>query len=235
MATMTLLSMVQNILSAMESDDVNDISDTVEALQVAEIIKETYYDIVSGRDWPIFKMKTSLTGLADTSNPTKMQMPANTDKVYWIKYNKKDVTYMEPKEFQDMLDSREEQTGVIDSSGYILNQDPTYWTTFDDEYIFFDGYNSDDESTLQTSNSVVYILKSPSWTVSNSFIPTLPDKMFPLLLADAKGTCFLNLKQTSNAKEERKAQRLRVRMQKESNKTNDAETKTNKAVNYGRK
>jgi hypothetical protein len=36
---MTLLEMTQNILSAMNSDEVNSITDTVESLQVAEEIQ----------------------------------------------------------------------------------------------------------------------------------------------------------------------------------------------------
>jgi len=38
MAKKTVLDMVQDILSDMESDEVNSISDTTEALQVAQII-----------------------------------------------------------------------------------------------------------------------------------------------------------------------------------------------------
>ena len=42
MAKMTLLAMVQDILNDMDGDEVNSISDTVEAEQVAQIIKTTY-------------------------------------------------------------------------------------------------------------------------------------------------------------------------------------------------
>ena len=45
MAKMTLLEMTQNILSAMDSDAVNSIGDTVESLQVADVIVETYYEL----------------------------------------------------------------------------------------------------------------------------------------------------------------------------------------------
>src|SRR5258706_9554655 len=98
MATMTLLDMTQNILDAMDSDSINSIGDTVESSQVANVIKETYFYIVAQRDWPFLKTHTTLVGLADVSNPTHMEFPENCDKVFWIKYNKKDVTYMEPKQ-----------------------------------------------------------------------------------------------------------------------------------------
>lgn len=234
MAQMTLLDMTQNILSAMESDSINSLGDTVESLQVAEIIKETYFDIISNRDWPFLKAKTTLTALGDTTNPTKMQFPTSVDKIFWIKYHKKDVTYKEPKEFQDMIDLRTAQTGVVDTNGFILNQDPTWWTSFDDTYVFMDGYDSALESSLQAIKSQVLLLRSPAWTTADTFVPELPDKMVPMLLADAKGSCFLNLKQVENKKEERKAQRLKVRMAKESVRNDQAEDRYNAKVNFGR-
>jgi hypothetical protein len=58
--------------------------------------------------------------------------------------------------------------------------------------------------------------------------------MFPVLLADAKATCFVNIKQQANAREERRAQRGRMIMRNEAWKTNDAEGKYNRKVSYGR-
>jgi hypothetical protein len=235
MATMTLLEIVQNILSAIDSDSVNSIDDTVESDQVATIVKETYFDIITQRDWPFLRTKFSLTGLGDTDNPTKMRIPTNYNKLLWVRYNKKEVSYMDPKEFQEMLDARELLASVVDADGFILNRDPVYFTSFDDDYLTFDGYDSTTESTLTGANTTAYGVLAPAWTHEDSFTPFIPDKMFPVLLADAKATCFLNLKQQANAREERRAQRGRVRMQNEAWKTNDAEGKWNTIVNYGRK
>jgi hypothetical protein len=41
MAKMTLLEIVQDILSDMDSDEVNSINDSVESLQLAQMIKST--------------------------------------------------------------------------------------------------------------------------------------------------------------------------------------------------
>lgn len=235
MAKMTLLDMTTNILSAMDSDEVNAIGDTTESSQVAEVIKETYFDIVGRRDWPFLKIYTSLTALGDVNNPTKMQFPDTVNKVYWIKYNKKDVSWLDPKDFQNMIDLREEATGVINSSGYIINSDPTFWTTFDDTYVYFDGIDLGVESSLQASKANAWMLTIPTWTTTDTFVPTLPEKMFPMLLADAKSTCFLNFKQTANAKEEKKAHRLDMRMQNEAIRNDQQETKSNRAINFGRR
>jgi len=234
MATMTLLEMVGNILSAMDSDPANSIDDTVEAEQVALIVKETYFDLITQRDWPFLRTTFSLTGLGDTSNPTKLRIPTNYNKLLWFKYNKKDVTYLDPKDFQDVLDARTAEAGVVDANGFSLTSDPTYFTSYDDDYIVCDAYDEDTETTLTGANSLCYGVIAPAWTHEDTFTPLMPDKMFPVLLADAKATCFLNLKQQANAREERRAQRGRVRMQNEAWKTNDAEGKWNWKVNYGR-
>jgi len=234
MATMTLLEITQNILGAMESDKVNSIGDTEESLSVAEVVKETYFDLIAQRDWPFLKMRGNLTGLSDTDNPTKMQFPATCNKVYWLKYNKKDVSWMEPKQFQDLIDARVVTANVYDANGYGLASDPSYWTSFDDDYVWFDSRDEDEDDTLQESKAVAYLLTTPTWSVEDTFIPQLPEKMFPYLLADAKATCFVNFKQTANAKEDRKSQRLRVRMQNEAWKNEKGESMYDSNVNYGR-
>lgn len=227
--------MTQRILSAMDSDAVNSISDTVESMQVATVVRECYEDLATQRDWNFLRTLTTLTGLGDTVNPTKMQLPAGINKALWIKYNKKDVTYLTPQEFKRLIDLRVAQTGVVDSNGYVINADPLYWTTYDDDYIYFDGYKSSVDTTLQTSKSACYGVQVPSWTHADNFIPLLPEKMFPTLLADAKGTAFLQLKQQANAKEESKARRGRARFQNEAKRTKQEEHTTRGGVNYGRK
>lgn len=235
MAKLTLLEMVQDILSSMDSDDVNSISDTVESSQVAGFIKETYFSLITERDWPFLRSLTTLTAYSDVNNPTKMRIPTTVNKLLWVKYNKKDVTYLDPLEFKSMLDTRVETTGVVDANGYLLNQDPQYWTTYDDDVIWFDGYNSALDNTLQESKTSVYAVIIPAWSHVDSFVPLMPEKFFPTFLAEAKATCFINIKQQPNSKEEGKAKRGRSRMQNEAWRSNVGESKYNSAVNYGRK
>lgn len=235
MAKMTLLAMTQSILSAMDSDPVDSIDETVESIQVADIIKEAYYDLVSLRDWPWLKQLSSLTGLGDVGTPTKMRMPELVGKVFWVKYNKKEVKYMHPDDFDNMVDARPAVAGAVDSNGFRIDRDPSYWTSYDDDYIIFDAYNSAEESTLQGSNSKIYVTISPSWSQVDGFIPDIPEKFFPTLLAEAKSQAFVNLKQQSNNREEFKAKRGRVTMQNEAWRNEKGEHKFGRKVNYGRK
>jgi hypothetical protein len=235
MAKMTLLAMTQSILSAMDSDPVDSIDETVESIQVAELVKEAYYDLINLRDWPWTRQLASLEGLGDVGTPTKMRMPELMGKVFWVKYNKKEVKYMPPHEFDDMIDARPEVANAVDANGFRIDRDPTYWTSYDDEYVVFDAINLSEEATLQTSKSKVYATLSPSWSSSDGFIPDIPEKFFPTLLAEAKSQAFVNIKQQSNNREEFKAKRGRTTMQNESWRNNNGEHKFNTKVNYGRK
>jgi len=235
MAKMTLLDMTQNILSALDSDPVDSIDETVEAVQVAELVKEAYFELISQRDWPFLHQLSTLQALGDVNNPTKMKIPDTWNKIKWIKYNKKEVQWVPPEIFNDIISDRVEQAGVINANGFVINRDPEYWTSYDDQYIVFDGYNSSEESTLQESNSSVYGVAQASWTHTDTFIPAIPEKFFPTLLAEAKSQAFVNLKQQANEREERKARRGRMAMRNEVWKNENGEAKYNRRVNYGRK
>jgi hypothetical protein len=231
---MSLLDMTQNILSALDSDNVSSIDETVESIQVADLIKEAFYDLMSQRDWPFLKTLTQLTGLGDTSNPTRMQIPDNLNKVNWIKVNKKEVQYVDPEHFQHILDTRTAEAGVVNSSGIVLNRDPLYWTSYDDKFIVFDGYDSSVTTTITGAMTTVYGTKVAAWQHVDTFTPDIPDKFFPTLLSEAKAQAFVNLKQQANMREEAKARRGRVIMQNESWRNEFGEIRYNRKVNYGR-
>ena len=234
MAKLSLLDMTQNILSALDSDPVSSIDETVEAVQVAELVKEAYFELLSQRDWPFLFQLAPLQALGDTNNPTKMKIPDTWNKVKWVKYNKKEVTWVDPQTFNDIISNRVVQAGVINANGYVINQDPQYWTSYDDQFLIFDGYNSSVDTTLQASKSSAYGTQQASWTHTDNFIPAIPEKFFPTLLAEAKSQAFVNLKQQSNAREERKATRGRMAMRNDSWKNENGEVKYNTRVNYGR-
>ena len=234
MAKLSLLDMTQNILSALDSDPVSSIDETVEAVQVAELVKEAYFELLSQRDWPFLFQLAPLQALGDTNNPTKMKIPDTWNKVKWVKYNKKEVTWVDPQTFNDIITNRVAQSGVINANGYVINQDPQYWTSYDDQFLIFDGYNSSVDSTLQANKSSAYGTQQASWTHTDNFVPAIPEKFFPTLLAEAKSQAFVNLKQQSNAREERKATRGRMAMRNDSWKNENGEVKYNTRVNYGR-
>ena len=233
MAKMTLLEMTQNILSDMDSDEVNSISDTQESLQVATIIKTTYYNIIDGKDFPFLYELFQLVPSGTTSRPTHMKMPEDIIDLKWIKYNNKKLTdtknklekveYKTPEDFLDITDVRSSNatnvTAIVDPSDVTVNiytdRGPKYFTSFDDENLVFDAYDSAKESTLQNSNTQVYGKRSVTFTLNDTFIPDLPVQMFSYLLNEAKSTCFLTLKQMANQKAEAQSVSQKRRMSQE--------------------
>ena len=218
----------------MDSDPVSSIDETVESIQVADLVKEAFFELLSQRDWPFLFELGELISLGDTSNATKMKMVDTWNKIKWIRYDKVEVAYLSPADFTDMIDQRTIQAGVVNSAGYALNRNPSYWTSYDDEHIIFDSYNSTVESTLSQSKTKVYAAVAPVWVHVDTFTPNIPEKFFPTLLAEAKAQSFINLKQQANNREETKAQRGRMTMRNEAWRNEYGEITYNKKVNYGR-
>jgi len=231
MPKLTVLDMTQDILSDMDSDEVNSINDTLEALQIAQIIKTTYYEIIDGTDeWPHLNTLVQLEASTDSDKPTHMKMPENLQYLKWVKYNKRkstdtkdkygDVKFLDPKDFIDYVNQRNSADSTVaevadDSSVSILIRNdvaPTYWTSFDDEYIVFDAYDSAVDSTLQQSKSQAEGPRDAAFTISDTFIPDLPAKAFSYLLAESKSVAFNALKQAANPKEEQRSKRHRYRL-----------------------
>jgi len=83
----TLLQIVQSILSDMDSEDVNSISDTVEAQQIGSVVEDTYYNIIAAREIPEHNKLMTLTAMADSAKPTHFKYPTNTKHIDRVEYN----------------------------------------------------------------------------------------------------------------------------------------------------
>lgn len=235
MPKLTVLDMTQRILSSMDSDDVNSISDTVESLQVASAIREAYYDIISNREFPTLENLLEVEGLGLTAKPNYLKLPADVLKIKWLKYNYltdgdntyMPLTYKTPEEFlvtSFALAGADETVVVTDFSGAKFNirtdKNPELWTTFDNTYLVLDSYDDTLDTTLQASKTMAWGMTDPAFTLSDDFIPTLDANLFPMLLAEAKSICFLDYKQVTNSKAEQQSRRQLVRSQNDLHRAN---------------
>lgn len=250
MFKMTLLEMVQNIASALDTDEISSITDTTESLQIAEVIKETFYEQFNNIFVPELRGLIKLSDVNDITRPNYLKIPSNLSKLDWIKYkdfrnaNKfTEVDYIDPEDFLD----RQLQYSVsgsnlfltTDPSGvtyYVRNDGrPRYYTMFDDEYIVFDSYDVTHEAIMQSSNTIAFGQKANQFLLEDNYIPPLDANLFPLLLAESKAVCFVNLKQISSAKEEQRARRQRIRMQNDQFHSRQAQRDYwNRGPNYAR-
>lgn len=224
----TLLDMTQEILSEMDSDEVNSIDDTVESQQVANIIRSCYLGIMSNRNWDHMKRLGQLDSSTDHTKPNYLKVPEDMQEMIWLRYNctkvndtaivYRDLLYKYPDEFMRLTQNRntnDSNTQVVtDFSGVQLfirsDYAPTYWTAFDDTYIVTDAYDSAVDTTLQSSKTQSYAVYQPQWTHTDLAVPNLPSEAFTGLVEEAKSTAMLKLKQTADAKAEQKATKQRT-------------------------
>jgi len=221
----TLLEIVQDILSDMDSDEVNGIDDTIEAQQVAQIVKTCFYEMIANRNWPHLKRLIQLESSGDVTKPNYLRIPTDLKELSFFKYQKQkrdstkivmeSVHYRKPEEFVELVSGRNTDSVNVTlikdfGSSYlpiINNQPPTYWTTFDDLYIVTDSWDSAVDDTLKRSKTQCVAYINPKWVRTNEAIPDLPVEALPALLEESKSTSFFTLKQMANQKAEQKAAR----------------------------
>jgi hypothetical protein len=223
---MTLLEVVQDVLNDLDSDEVNSISDTVEATQIANICRSVYYDVITTVDLPEHMELMTVTGLSNSSRPNYMDAESVTE-IKELRYNVSDtvgeleyklINYVSPDEFIQNIVSRDTSASEViivtdPTSGIslpILNDKmPDYYTSFDDRYLCFDSYDSSVDTTLQTSKTMVLGVKIPTFTLTDSAVPDIDDTIFPYYLAEVKSRAFSLFKGGPDLKVEQFARKHR--------------------------
>lgn len=219
-ATKTVLDMVQSILSDMDSDEINSISDTAEAEQVASILRNTYLNLVSNSVWPHTRRSVGVTPYSDSNLPTHMRLDDEVKELILINYNVakenetrrsyKEMKYLCPDDFLRKLNTRNNDNTnvdiISDPSGIellIINDTrPTYYTSFDDVTLVFDSYDSAVDTTLQASKLQVLAYVIPEFELTDSFVPDVPPDAFAYLMEEATVRAQSKLREFQDVKSE---------------------------------
>lgn len=245
---MTLLEIVQDVLNDMDSDEVNSISDTVEATQIANICRSTYYDVITTVDLPEHMELMTVSGLSNSSRPNYMDANSVTE-IKELRYNVSEnageleyklIDYVSPDEFIQRIVTRDTSSSEVivvtdPTNGISLpiinNKMPDYYTSFDDRYLCFDSYDSAVDVTLQTSKTMVLGVKIPSFILTDGAVPDMDDTIFPYYLAEVKSRALSLLKGGIDQKVEQFARKQRYFL-----KNNRWKTGEQRVLNdYGRK
>lgn len=249
----TLLEMVQSILTSMGSDEVNSYSDTTESNDVATVIRDTYWYIVGRGEFPANHTFFQLDASGDNTKPCVMTVPSDAVDFEYIKYKHTDsgntiwnyVEYLPLEEFITRVLSFTESSSNIstmtislDGTDFIVkfytDRNPKFYTTVEDKVIF-DGYDSSVENTLQSSNTLCYGKKIPTFTMSDTFTPELSAEQFQLLLNEAKSMAFVEIKQTENPKAEERARKSFITSQRTKRNLPSKVPEIKRIKGYGRK
>lgn len=221
----SLLDIVQEVLNDMDSDEVNSIDDTVEAAQVASIVKSTYFAMMSSRNWPHLRKSIQLVPTNNLAQPTHMFVQQDIKELAFINYDTRksgetrakylEMKWREPDDFLRIINSynidADNVTAVRDDSQLDLqimnDRSPTLFTSFDDVTLVFNAYDGAKESNLESTNiqAMAYIM--PKWLPADDFIPDLPDEAFSALIEEAKSRASLKLRQVADQKSEQESRR----------------------------
>lgn len=250
----TLLELTQDVLSSMDGEEVNSINDTTESTQVVKIIKTVYDDIISRAELPISRTLFTLDASGDSLKPVLMTKPLTIDSIDWVKYNRiisgsVDPAWLEMKfmpldEFMLMTQGMSPANDFVDSMAHTVNGfnlvfhfrndvSPMYFTSFDDNTIIFDAYDSAVDNTLQSSKTLCYGELTNIFTESDNWVPNLQPQQFSLLLNEAKSLAWAELKQVVHQKAETSARRNWIHLQ--TTKRNTPTYPDHSGPDYGRK
>lgn len=251
----TLLDYVQTILSSLNSEEVNSISDTTESAQIALCVKTAYNSLVPRLNLPDHYQLFELDSSGDSTKPTLMYRPNTIESVIWVKYNNatltdtranfRPVTFQPVDVFLDrvyLLSDTESNvvkfTHTVDGSSltFMCTNDasPCYYTSPDDRTLIFDSYIATVDNTLQSTKSLAYGRVQHLFTLSDTFIPFTDQECSSLLLNEAKSLAFTELKQTQHAKAEQTARRLLIHNQKSKRAVNNDQSELDRLPNYGK-
>lgn len=248
MPSMTLLEAVQDVMSDCSMDEVNSISDTVEATQVANIVKNVWQEIQDRRDLPkrasIFQL--SATG---ASTPTVLTMPDDVSFLESFEYDVREsltddveyriIGYVEPLEFFRRSNGLSEAESDVDlvthSSGVTYkvynDKQPSYYTVYNNKYILCDSYFSTLDTNLQSSKTRCLGLVEAQFTVDDTYVIDLDNSLMLYLLEKSKARVFSRLKKQRDLDAESTAKRLEIRARKTSDKLRGGVS----YANFGRK
>lgn len=210
---LTLLQIVQRVLSAMEADMVNSISDTAESVAISKVAEDVYYELLATTDWPHLEQTGQLIGSSNSAFPNLLRIPNDVKYIKSLWYKDKLLKYKEPEEFIKYVNQRNKDNTDFQSiatplgAKLLINvkEDPTFFTIFNSQEVITDAYNSDTHMTLLGSETLFTGNVLPSFYADDEFVPSLPIEAFSTYLSMVKRAAFLYLRREASPHDERTA------------------------------
>ena len=191
---LTLLQAINFYADHTDSFRVSTIDDSVESQQAASIAEKVFHDL-NNDVFGNMSLETliQLEALADSTKPNYLRLPDEAADIRHdvIMYDisddpseieSREVEYITPLAFLDrqgLIKSSSTNQIITDFSGYryrIENDTaPKLYTSFDDEHLVFDSFDSSVDSTLQSSKSGIITQLQRTFTQSDTYIIDFPE------------------------------------------------------------
>lgn len=250
MAKKTVLKIVQTIGERIGSDEIDALDETIESLEIANILSSVYEEVISRKAWEFLRGRVrqlDAIPVASTQLNT-LVIPEDVTHIETLKYRADntsleqyvELVYVSATEFITRLQGRNSAdanvTVIPNADGVnipvITDRAPSFWTSFDEENITFDSYDVSRGTGNQAADSVIIadIIPVVDFTDPTAVLP-VPQRMETLIINDAISTAAVALRQTTDPKAEQIARRQHAALR-------ELEPRTRKDIeeaNYGRK
>lgn len=212
----TLLEMVQRISDFISGEAVNSISQSRESKQIANIVKETYFDMLTRKELDAKENFFTFDNLIEPELfPTYLKLKEDCISILYVKYLNEETNtytelcYEEPEVFiqkQMNIDSNlfypdgtSRVVDIVDFSGVKFkvrnDKHPSRYTIIDDMFLVFDSYNLKYDDTIQQAKVNCYGTFAPPFILEDDFVPHINAVHFPALLSLSKNKAAYELKE----------------------------------------
>jgi hypothetical protein len=197
MSKKTLLRVVQDYLTYVDGFPVDSIFDSEESQQAALIAEHVFDTVVDkNNDLAFQTVVRSLDASGDNTRPSVLLIPSEIRRIHSseIWYNTADtptgvewkaIKYLRPEDFLKLADMQfydnesNKQIMVVNGTEFVIRNDksPDYCTSFDQQELIFDSFDSDIDTTLQESRTKVIATQAPVFLIEDDFEIPLPERM----------------------------------------------------------
>jgi len=245
----TLLYTVQRVLEKLNLDVVDSINDTQDAILIAREAEDTFFDLVSRNEWPERYDLLEVESYSDVNLPTALRLPKNVLRIESLRYDISDplevdtpkviqnLTQVTTEEFLERTYSRNTELDNVVEANYkdiplfLLNDHyPQYFTTFDNEILILDSWDSSVESTLQGSKTVANGSKTEIWLHEDEYVVPVNTVVYPLYLSELTAASSVYLNGTQSIEDERRRRLGISRLRRKASRVNEESLKND----YGR-
>lgn len=251
MAKRNILQLVQQLGEGIGSDEIDSLDETIEASEIATILAQTVTEVISRKRWEFIKDRVRQLDerLGGSTQLNTLVIPSDVTRINCLRYRDTnndtitsfiDLTYMQPCEFMEFVQSRNSAdaniTAIANADGVLINvltdNAPTRWTSFDEETITFDAYDATVGTGNLITDSVIIadIVPVIDYTDATATLK-VPERMETLIFNEALSTCNYRLRQTADPRADRLARRQHISLRENEHITN----KDTQESNYGRR
>lgn len=192
---LTLLEIVQDMLTATDSENVNNVGETEDAGMCVNIANREFERLISKFRW---RHTRTFGKLDTTSNKHEMTIPTTSvsltpDTMY---YSGDRVYWMDPDRFLAYTISRntsESNISEIANVKVFTDRNPQYFTSFNDATITFDSYPNASGLTSDDTDVILYDSPTSRLTSDGEYFD-LPPQVFPALVQRCIYRAMLEIK-----------------------------------------